>query len=91
MKLLKDECMEMKAIDMWGRDVTRDGRVAAGKGNVGLEANRAVVASTRWRSAVRGQSCTHRAGRPRNCSVLPRRGCFARMRRVEKHRNERVY
>ena len=51
MQLSGDECIEMKAIDMWERDVTRDGRVTTGKSNVGIEANRAAVASTRRRSA----------------------------------------
>ena len=46
MQLLGDECIGMEAIDMWEWDMTRDGRATAGKGNEGVEENRAVVAST---------------------------------------------
>ena len=46
MKQLGDECVEMEANDMWEWDVTRDGRATARKGNVSVEADRAVVAST---------------------------------------------
>ena len=47
MKQLEDKCIEMEVKDMWEWDVTRDGRATARKGNVGIEANRAVVGSTR--------------------------------------------
>ena len=83
MQLSGDECIEMKAIDMWERDVTRDGRVTTGKSNVGIEANRAVVASTRRRSAflchldtVYGLSSTHRAEWAWDRRVSPRRGAL---------------
>ena len=41
---LGDECIEMEANDMWEWDVTRDGRAIAWKGDVGVEANSAVIA-----------------------------------------------
>ena len=47
MKQLECEYIEMEANDMWEWDVTRDGRATARKGDVGVEANRAVVASIR--------------------------------------------
>ena len=52
MKQLGDECIEMEANDMWEWNVTRDGRATARKGNVGVEANRAVVASTRCSQSI---------------------------------------
>ena len=36
---------------MWELDVTRDGRATTGRDDVGVKANKAVVASTRRRSA----------------------------------------
>ena len=68
---LGGECIEIEANDMWEWDVTRDGRATARKDNVGEQTGLLLVPL-----GVRGLSCTHRAGWPRDCSMLPRRGAL---------------